>query len=204
MDITSAELDILKEIGSIGSGQAATSLSTILDKKIDVAIEETKLVPIIEFTDLVGGPEKVVVATYCELSGEIGGMVHLLFERAAAVRMIDIMMNKTPGTTMIIESMDESAFKEVANILFGAYLSSLSNMLGIKVLFSAPNFAYDLAGAILDFSLIKIASKIEQVLAIKTKLKVAGDEIDGNLIVLFDDEALKKIVQTIEEKYLKT
>lgn len=203
MDINSAQLDILKEIGSIGSGQAATSLSAILDKKIDVKIEDTRLVPVIEFTDLVGGADKVVLATYCELSGEIGGMIHLIFEREAAVKMIDTMMNKPQGTTKIIEQMDESAFKEVANILFGSYLSSLSNMLSIKVLFSAPNFAYDLAGAILDFSLIKIASKVEQVLAIKTRLNVAGDEINGNLIVLFDNDALKKIVGTIEEKYMK-
>ncbi len=204
MDAGNTELDILREIGSIGSGQAATSLSELLGKKINVVIEEANFVPITEFTDLVGGADKVVVAIYCELSGEVSGMMHMMFARDNALRMVDLLMGKQHGETKIIEQMDESAFKEVGNILFGAYLTSLSNMLEIKVLFSVPNIAHDLAGAILDFSLVKLASKVERVMTIKTRLEIEGESIEGSLIALFDNEAMERITGTIKERYLKS
>jgi chemotaxis protein CheC len=204
VNMSSKELDILREVGSIGSGQAATSLSSILNKKIDVSIGQTNFVPIHEFTSLVGGPDKVIVVDYAEFSGEIKGVIQLVFDRKAALRFIDLVLNKPEGTTKIIRQMDESAFKEVGNILFGAYISSLSNMLGIKVLFSVTNMMYDLAGAIMDYSLIKISQKSEKILTIEAKLIVANEAIDGTIIVLFEEDSLKKIVSTIEQKYLQS
>ena len=45
-DMSSMELDIIKEIGSIGSGNAATALSSMLNTKVKMGIPE---VSILEF-----------------------------------------------------------------------------------------------------------------------------------------------------------
>ncbi|MFP3472348.1 chemotaxis protein CheC, partial [Micrococcus sp. SIMBA_144] len=58
--ITSMHLDILKEIGNIGAGHAATALSTLLDKKIDMKVPSVKVVSFDEMMDMAGGPDNVV------------------------------------------------------------------------------------------------------------------------------------------------
>ena len=203
MDIDLKKLDILKEVGSIGSGQAASSLSAILNKKIDVSLGQTSFVKMNDFTSLIGGPNQIILVVHAELVGEISGIIQIVFKRDYALRLIDLVLGKPKGTTRLVDEMEQSAFSEIGNILFGAYLSSLSNMLGIKVLFSATNTTYDLAGAIMDFSLIKVAANADKILTIDTKLIISDEAIDGNIIVLFKEESLKKIISVIEDKYLK-
>lgn len=59
--ITSFHLDVLKEIGNIGAAHAATALSDLLGKKIDMKVPKVEMVPFHEMMELAGGSETVVV-----------------------------------------------------------------------------------------------------------------------------------------------
>ena len=42
-NLNEMELDVLKEFGNIGAGHAATSLSQLLDKEVDMAVPEVRV-----------------------------------------------------------------------------------------------------------------------------------------------------------------
>ena len=70
-------LDVLKEIGNIGAGNAATSLSKILGKKIDMAVPKVNIIKFNEVEEIVGGADTLVAGVYLEFTGDIEGTIHL-------------------------------------------------------------------------------------------------------------------------------
>ncbi|WKB34848.1 chemotaxis protein CheC [Terrilactibacillus sp. S3-3] len=51
-DLGWKHLDLLKEIGNIGASHAATSLSTILNKRIELKIPSVRIIPFAEMNDV--------------------------------------------------------------------------------------------------------------------------------------------------------
>lgn len=200
-NLNDMELDALKEIGNVGTGHAATSLSKLLNKKIGLNIPETKLIPIQQFQKEIGGPETIVVAAYLPTEGDISGRTIFIFSKEAACRLIDLMMMQEPGTTKVIDAMGESAFKEMANIVMGSYLDSLSNMFSLKILPGIPNSAIDMAQAIIDMLLIELGQVSDKVLFVKTVIDVEGQAIDGMFFIFFDPISLEKILSCLRQKY---
>ena len=68
--ISTFHLDILKEIGNIGAGHAATALSMILNKKIDMKVPNVRIVSFDEMIEMAGGAENVVASVYLRIEGD--------------------------------------------------------------------------------------------------------------------------------------
>ena len=73
--MTSMELDVLREIGSIGTGNAATALSTMLNTKIKMSMPEVSILGYNEAINKMGGAEKIVAGVMSRVSGEINGIM---------------------------------------------------------------------------------------------------------------------------------
>lgn len=54
--INPLQLDILKEIGNVGAGNAATALSAILNRKIKMNVPNVRIVSFDEMMEMAGGP----------------------------------------------------------------------------------------------------------------------------------------------------
>ena len=64
-ELNSLELDTLREIGSIGTGNAATALGQLLEQQVRITLPEVRIMGYNEAIDWIGGPEAVT-------AGEIG------------------------------------------------------------------------------------------------------------------------------------
>ena len=71
-------LDVMREIGSIGTGSAATALSSLIGEPVKMTVPE---IEIREFNDaiaLLGDPEDVMAAILVKMSGEVTGTMLFL------------------------------------------------------------------------------------------------------------------------------
>ena len=66
-------LDVLKEIGNIGAGNAATALSNLLNKRIQMNVPSVQVVSFNEMMELVGDPEETVAAIFLQIEGDLNG-----------------------------------------------------------------------------------------------------------------------------------
>ncbi len=199
--LTEKEMDAVREVGDIGVGQASTALSRLLGKRIMITLPQTKFIRLEEFAQEIGGADRMVVAVYHTIQGDISAESMLMFPRDGAVQMIDILMGKQLGQTRVIEDMELSAFKEMSNIFTGAYLNALADMLGYRVMQSVPHVATDMAQAVLDFMLIKLAKRSDEMLCVKTAIDIEGHDINGQFIILFEEESQKKMASALHDKY---
>ena len=79
-DLSPVQLDVLKEIGNIGSGNAATALSQLLNRSIDMQVPQVRLMDIGDAITALGSPDKLVVGILIRLQADADGMIMFLLE----------------------------------------------------------------------------------------------------------------------------
>ena len=68
-DMNLQELDVMKEIGSIGTSHAATSLSKLLQKEIRITLPEISVLGYEEAIGRIGNPEEIVTGVMVKMDG---------------------------------------------------------------------------------------------------------------------------------------
>lgn len=191
------ERDALREVGNIATGNAATALSNLLNKYIEIKVPDVNTIPIKDFAEYCGGPEKIVVGTYLEITGELTGEAMFLFPKESAEKLVDLMLGQEPGTSSMEDEMAISAFKEMTNIVTGGYLNSIGDFISAKLFPSVPLFRIDMLQSLIDFVLVKASNSADNLLTINTKIEVKDIEIEGSFIVLFDVPSYNKLLKTL-------
>ncbi|MBQ4536828.1 MAG: chemotaxis protein CheC [Lachnospiraceae bacterium] len=194
--VTETYLDVLKEIGNIGAGNAMTALSQMLNCKVDMRVPQVKLLEFSEVGVLMGGEEQIMVGVFLAVEGDITGSMMFLVEQKSAKHLINkVMMGMgSPGETL--DEMEQSAMKEVGNIITGAYLNSLSMLTNLKIYPSPPDLTIDMAGAILSVPAIEFGILGDNILLIQSQF-FDETEIDGYFILIPDLDSYSKILSSL-------
>ncbi len=194
------QLDVLKELSTIGSANAATALSSLVSGKVDITVPQVNLVPLENISSLFGGMDKLLFVLDTELRGDIAGRIFIFLSTEDAKCLGGILLGKSPEEVNIEEEMFLSSLKESANILGGSYISALAEMTNMTILNSTPSLAIDMVGAVLDFIFIQIAQYSEEVLFIRNSLQVQGKNLNGLIMLFPDSESLTKIFEKLNIK----
>ena len=189
------QLDALKELGNIGAGNAATALSQILNKKVDMSVPRVKVYPLEEIPELFGGSENIVVGVLLRMFGDMQGSLMFLLDEESAYKLLDMMM--ITDIESVTNEIAMSAIMEVGNIISSSYLNSLSFFSNLTIVPSTPGFAYDMAGAILGAILFEIGELSNQVLLIETDFLGNGEAIKGHFFVLPDLNSLGTLLRSV-------
>lgn len=195
-NVTQNYVDVLKEIGNIGAGNAMTALSQMLQSKVDMQVPQVKLMEFKDVGELMGGEEQLMIGIYLAIEGDITGSIMFLVERASAKHLINKLMMGMASEEEDFNEMEISAMKEVSNIITGAYLNSLSTLTNLKIYPSPPDWAYDMAGAILSVPAIQFGTMGDHILLIQSKF-YDDVEIDGYFILIPDLESYSKILTSL-------
>lgn len=182
--IDGMQFDVLKEIGNIGAGNATTALSTMINGKIDMNVPKVALLEFKELSDMVGGAENIVVGILITLEGEINGMMMFMLEHKSAYHLVKLLMGEYMSPSENFSEMELSALKEIGNIIAGAYLSSLSTLINIRIDASIPYMSIDMAGAILSVPAIEFGKVGDRALIIETQFTKDDSDVNGYFILI--------------------
>lgn len=201
--LNALQLDALREIGNVGAGNAATALSQLINKKINMSVPKVSVAPIGDVPDLVGGPETLVAGVFLRVFGQAPSSILFLLPHDSAFALVDTLMHRTTDRTDYeITEMEESALKEIGNILSGAYLNALAHFTQITLLPSIPSLAIDMAGAILSIILIQLGQVGDYALVIETEFSAntENDDVRGHFFLIPDPGSLSIILEAIGVK----
>ena len=194
------QLDVLKEIGTIGSATAATALADLVAARVEISVPQVSLVPLENLSMILASADKLYFVLDMEFNGDIGGRIFLLFSPEDAKFLASVLLGKSKEELDFNDDMFKSALKEACNILGGAYISALADITHITMLTSTPSLALDMVGAILDFIFIQIAQTSEEALFIKTDLQVKGLSMEGLFLLFPTSDSLQKIFDVLGVK----
>ena len=195
--LTDVHLDVLKEIGNIGLGNAATSLAQMLNKKVDMQVPQAVFISMEEAMEKIGGLEEVVACVTLRVEGEVPAQVLFVFNAASAWYLVDMLMGLPPGTTNQMDEMGQSVIQEVGNMLTGSFLAAIGTMANLKMVPNVPMFAYDMLGAVLSTSLIEGGYVEEHILLIETVLFEEQKHIKGHFFFITKNKSLDVLFKAL-------
>ena len=196
INFSKKHLDVLKEIGNIGAGNAATALSTLLNKKINMRIPSIKIVEFNELLDYVGGPEEEIVSVFLRIQGSLPGSMFVVLQPNQAQSLANQLIPDMEADIRDHE-LALSAIAEIGNILSGSYLSALSEFTDIHMFPSVPSLTVDMAGAILMQGLLEISKESDYVIVIDTMIEDeenTSKSIQGHFFLLPDPASFETIL----------
>lgn len=189
-DLNPIQMDVLREIGNIGSGNAATSLSGMLSNPIDIGVPSVKTLEYSEVVEFLGGLENIVVGLLIRLTGDIKGMMMYILQSSFANVITSTFYGKQLDNILNIDEMDQSAICEIGNIMAGSYMNAISALTGLTIDISVPSFCVDMVGAILSVPAVEFAEVSDKVIFIDDKFKITNDEVKSNMILIPEMESL--------------
>lgn len=196
-ELSPVAIDCLREIGNIGSGNAASALSAMLSKPVTMHVPDVRVLDYQAAIDEVGGPEKVITGILVTFKGDIKGMIMFLLEDAFAKIVVNTFMGKDNVDVLMMDEADFSAVTEMGNIMGGSYLNALAALAGFTVSMDVPSMKVDMMGAIMNVPMIEFSEVGDKVLFIDDGFIIDGVSINSSIILIPEMESLDILMKKL-------
>ncbi len=184
------ELDMFKEIGSIGTGNAATALSNTLSAKISMSLPEVNIMDYNQVINFLGGPEKIISAVMVHLSGEFSGIMLYLLDLEFINFVFEKLNLKSISCFEEIDEIRASAVSEVSNIIISSYVNAIAFLSGISINLSVPAMTVNMLGGIMSVPMIEYGYVTDKIMMVGGKFILNNEEMSSNLILMPDIKSL--------------
>lgn len=182
------QLDALRELANIGSGNAGTALGAMLGKSVDINVPTAAALPLDEAVAIAGEPDELRYGVVVPMVGDFEAIVVLLFPEEDAKKLTGIygIEPSTPdGYSML---------GEVGNILGTNYINALAQMVGMEMEPQPPQVVEDMLASILSTVLIGRGDDIEEALILDSNLLVEEEECTLSFLLLPNHGGIKELL----------
>jgi chemotaxis protein CheC len=182
------QLDALRELANIGSGNAGTALGAMLGKSVDINVPTAAALPLDEAVAIAGAPDELRFGVVVPMVGDFDAIVVLLFPEEDAKKLTGIygIEPSTPdGYSML---------GEVGNILGTNYINALAQMVGMEMEPQPPQVVEDMLASILSTVLIGRGDDVEEALILDSNLLVEEEECTLSFLLLPNHGGIKELL----------
>jgi chemotaxis protein CheC len=193
-ELNDTHIDVLREIGNIGAGNAATSLGMILNAEVGIRLPTVRITDFDTALNAMGGAEAMTVGVLLNFSGEANGMIMFLLGMDDAQNITSILVQDDAPVEEGLSEMKLYAIKEIGNILGSAYVNSIALLTGLQIDLSVPYIAIDMAGAILSVPIIEFGAVGDKVMFIEEGFFAGDRQLNSNVIMFAQVDTLRRIM----------
>ncbi|WP_234119577.1 chemotaxis protein CheC [Clostridium hydrogenum] len=193
-ELSPMQLDALKEVSNIGAGNAATALSQLINKKVDMTVPAVNIIPFETlFSEI--SDEKLAVGVIVRVLGDTPGNILFVFERETAMEIVESLTGKKDDELTEIGS---SVLCEIGNIISSSYMNAIAKLTNLVMLPSVPAVTYDMLGAMLSTIFIESGQYDDNVLDLETVfLQDKTKNINGHFYYIPVPGSLEKILNSL-------
>ena len=196
-EMNEMEMDVIREIGSIGNGNAATALSSMLEAKVKMTLPEVNILEFNAAMNHLGDPEDVVAAILVEMSGEIQGIMLFILTQDFADEILKRMLGKDTVDFLALDEIDTSVLTEIGNIMISSYINALSSLTNVNVVLSVPQLAVNMLGGILSLPMATMGINSDRIMMITGEFKIDGRELNSDMLLLPDVDSLNVLMKKL-------
>ena len=192
-NLNELQLDVMREIGNIGAGNACTALSVLLGTTIDMSVPRVQLLGYESTAEHLGGEDNMVIGLKVEINGDLDGMMLHVVEKRFAERIINTFYAKEIDNIANLDEMDSSVLNEMANITSGAYANSIASLTSLFVNIGTPVQVPGKVSDIMKLPLTEFVKPGEQVLVVDEVFTIDDEHISSNMILALESDSLEKL-----------
>ena len=196
-DMNYMEMDVIREVGSIGTGNAASALSSLLGTQVRMVLPQVTVQDFNTALNTVGNPESIVAAVMVKMSQEINGIMLFILKLDLINDIIGRLLDHQIEDYTMLGEMDISAVNEVGNIMISSFVNALSGLADVEVSLSVPEIAVNMLGGILSVPMAELGYQTDMLMMIRGKFIIEGKELDSDLLMLPDVESLNYLMKKL-------
>ena len=207
IQFSGVEKDILQELMNIGFGQAAADLAQVIDLSIELSVPDIQLFKACDLQEHIGTEvesdrEFSLVEQY--FLGKFKGIALLVFPAKAGKQLVSLfgLQGQATSPSERLELLEKEAMIEVGNILIGACVGKITELLNDVVIYSPPRvMIQNVRNSTLPKNLFEPSS---MAISMKTVFHFEQQEISGQLFLIANQESitwLKSALHAFMEQY---
>ncbi len=196
-DLNDIHIDVLREIGNIGSGNAASALASMLARQVSISVPIVRILDYEQVVEELGGPEQMIVGLLLSLEGDVKGMIMFLLHQNFANMTLSALMGADVPEDAEMDEMAYSAIQEVANIMAASFVNAISEMTGLTINITVPSMCVDMLGAILSVPAIHYANISDKIVFIQDEFSSQDLHAPNHVLLIPDVESLGKIMTNL-------
>jgi len=196
-DMNLQELDVMKEISSIGTSHAATALSKLLQKEVRITIPEISILSYEETVDRIGHMEELVAATLVQMKNEVEGLMLFIFKMDLANAVLGKLLERHYQSFEELDEMDFSALEEIGNIVICSYVNAFTQLVGVEIDLSVPSSTINMLGGILTVPIAEYGYETDKLMYINAEFIMDGEKLSDGLLMLPDIKSLNSILEKL-------
>ncbi len=200
-DIGDFGKDVLKEVGSIGTGNAATSISAILGCDISIELPDIEVLGFGEAIEYLGDPEEPIIAVAVELDGEVHGLMMFLMRIEFANKMIKAATGIEIDSYSEIDEFASSAITEIGNIMISSYVNAIISMTKLGVDLSVPAISINMLGGILNAPVATVGHETNKLMLISGKFIIGEEHHESSMLLIPTVKSLGTILERLGVNY---
>jgi chemotaxis protein CheC len=189
-ELTSVQLDVLREIGSIGSGNAANALSSMIGRTVRLQVPEVRIMGYDEAIDWIGGPEEITAGVLVKMSGQINGIMLSVQQIDFINLVLENMLNIKLDDYTKIGELERSTMIEVGNIMISTFINALSSLADVNINLTVPAFTIDMQGAIMAVPMAEYGGQSNFIMTIGSDFLCEGKRVPCRLLLSPDLRSL--------------
>ena len=193
-ELNEIQLDALCEIGNIGSGNAASALSSMLDKPVHITVPRIRILDYDSVVAALGGEEELLVGLLFSLSGEVTGMIMFLLQKGFANMLLSDLTGADFGDGSELDEYGLSAMREVGNIMAASYVNAIGALTDMEISISVPSLCIDMAGAILSVPAIYYANISDKIIMIEDEFSGQTEHGASQVLLIPEVQSLEQIM----------
>lgn len=196
-ELSAMELDVLKEIGSIGTASAATALSGIVNREIRMTIPEVTILGYDASIRKLGDPEELVSAVLVHMSGDMKGCMLFVIKKPLIDVFMSSLLNEKVDNLLQLGEMEVSAINEIGNIMISSYINAMSSLIGVSIDLSVPGIAVNMLGGILSVPIAEFGYTSDKLMMINGNFVIEDRIYDSNILMLPEIESLDFLMRKL-------
>lgn len=192
-NLNDTQLDVMREIGNIGAGNACTALSGLIGTPIDMSVPRVQLLGIDSTSDYLGGDDKEVLGIRIDVKADLTGMMYHIVNKRFAERLINTFYEKKLDTIKSIDEMDMSVISEMGNITSGAYANALATLSGYVVDIGTPTPGGYSISEILKVPIETLGEVGDKILVVDEQFIIDSEKLTSNMILVLEKDSLHRL-----------
>lgn len=196
-ELNSFELDTLREIGSIGTGNAATALSQMLRQGVQITLPEVRIMGYNEAIEWIGGPEAITAGVLVRIGGEISGIMLSVQPLEFVNLLLGSMFGRQISDYSELGPLERSALIEIGNIMISTFINALSGLAEIRLELTVPSLTVDMQGAILTVPMAEYGGQTDYLMTIGGNFVCDGQQVPCRLLLSPDIRSLNFLLRKL-------
>lgn len=196
-EMTSLQIDVMREIGSIGTGNAVTALSSLMNIPVAMGMPTITIEGFNEAVETVGNPEDVVAAVMVAMGGDMSGIIMLVLDKDFINEILSHTINQQIADYDELDEMDISVLTEVGNIVISSYVSAMSGLAGMSIELLVPAISVNMLGGIMSVPMAELGYETDKLMMIQGSMRIESKKFDNDILMFPHIKSLNTLLDKL-------